>query len=63
MSSYEPRTVWCLNCNDWTETKFVDDGEGITEAWGAVSNDVDIIEITACCEGDNFQICEPEEDE
>lgn len=40
----------CAACGQPASTHMEDEGYGLTEAWGVVTNHVDLVEVTDCCE-------------
>ena len=42
----------CCDCELFCELTQIDEGIGITEFWGAVSNHVDMVTVSECCEAD-----------
>lgn len=42
----------CTECGKACDTKMVDFGVGVTEYWGQRSNDVNVQQVSNCCEAD-----------
>lgn len=44
--------TWCAHCGEPCWVTEIDEGYGMTEYWGAVSNHEDWVEVSDCCEAE-----------
>ena len=50
MKGYTSLECTCEECGKETYTKVIDEGIGVTEAWGVRKRDVRLVVVSSCCQ-------------